>query len=106
MPDTVWNVSTASAPALRAAAPAALTAPAVPIESPQFTLRPRELPSEALDGVEKASHPAAWTASDRAEPEPTIEITIGRIEVKAPPQPPAPRARPARPGPRVSLTEY
>ena len=70
------------------------------------SLVPREVLRETLGGASEASQAAGWTAGERAEPEPTIEITIGRIEVKAPPQPPAPPARPARPGPRISLNEY
>ncbi|HEX3530697.1 MAG TPA: hypothetical protein VH988_26840 [Thermoanaerobaculia bacterium] len=69
-------------------------------------MTPRFAHREDAGGPRQDFSPAAWTADDRAEPEPTIEITIGRIEVKAPPPPPAPRPRPARPGPRVSLNEY
>ncbi len=71
----------------------------------EFSLTPRFAHREDAVGSRQDFPPVAWTGDDGAEPEPTIEITIGRIEVKAPP-PPAPRARPARPGPRVSLTEY
>jgi len=39
---------------------------------------------------------------------PTIQVTVGRIEVRAitPPAPPAPRTKPARPGPALSLVDY
>jgi len=80
------------------------SAPLRPAE--EFSLTPRFAHREDAVGPRQDFPPAAWTAGDRAEPEPTIEITIGRIEVKAPPPPPAPRARPARPGPRISLNEY
>ncbi len=38
----------------------------------------------------------------------TIQVTIGRIEVRAimPPAPPAPRTKPARTGPTLSLEDY
>ena len=50
------------------------------------------------------------SAEPEAKPEgtPTIQVTIGRVEVRAitPPATPAPRTRPARPGPALSLDDY
>jgi hypothetical protein len=49
----------------------------------------------------------AWEEGQAGQaPEPTIRVTIGRIEVRAtaPAPPPAPAARPA--GPRLTLEEY
>lgn len=39
---------------------------------------------------------------------PTIRVTIGRVDVRAimPPAPPAPRSRPSRSGPTLSLEDY
>jgi hypothetical protein len=85
-----------------------LREPETRMEEPlvRSSLVPREVLHEAFGGASEAPQAAGWIAGERVEPEPTIEITIGRIEVKAPPQPPAPRPRPARPGPRISLNEY
>lgn len=49
---------------------------------------------------------AGWGRSAAEASEPTIRVTIGRIEVRAttPAPPPAPAARPA--GPRLTLEEY
>jgi hypothetical protein len=54
----------------------------------------------------KAPAPAEPTAAPK--PTPTIKVTIGRIEVRAimPPAPPAPRTKPARTGPTLSLEDY
>jgi hypothetical protein len=95
------------APASSAPAPGEpLSRAAPPRSAEEFSLTPRFAHREDAVGPRQDFPLAAWTADDRAEPEPTIEITIGRIEVKAPPHPPAPPARPARPGPRISLNEY
>ncbi|HEU4792604.1 MAG TPA: hypothetical protein VFS96_03005 [Nitrolancea sp.] len=40
------------------------------------------------------------------EREPAIQVTIGRIEVRAVIQPPTPRQRPTPPAPKVSLDDY
>jgi hypothetical protein len=43
----------------------------------------------------------------RADPEPTVHVTIGTVEIKAGARSTPPRPRPASPAvPRVGLTEY
>jgi hypothetical protein len=51
-------------------------------------------------------HEGDWEGVRNQAPEPTIRVTIGRIEVRAtaPAPPPAPAARPT--GPRLTLEEY
>src|SRR5579883_878429 len=78
------------------------------------------LPQSALPGASRSRANIRWAAADAATnqhelspegaapvtPAPTIQVTIGRIEVRATQPPPAQRQVP-RPGPRmVSLEEY
>ena len=58
--------------------------------------------------VEPAAPVPAVLPKAMRKPAPTIQVTIGRIEVRAItlPAPPAPRFKPARPGPALSLDDY
>jgi len=66
-------------------------------------ISPSALPRRMVMGLRGVGSPQATTA-----PQPTVQVTIGRIEVRAvtPPSPPAPRAAAARPGPQLSLDDY
>jgi hypothetical protein len=71
--------------------------PEAPVEAPAARpLQPRA-------GRLQPGWPAATQPPEPAKP-PTLQITIGRVEVKAM-QPPAP-AQPKRPGPVLSLSDY
>jgi hypothetical protein len=60
-----------------------------------------------VPSVEPAAAPSGQP-SGRGEPAPTIQVTIGRVEVRAisPPQREAPRPRPTRPESVLTLDEY
>jgi hypothetical protein len=51
------------------------------------------------------ARPARREAGDGAATRPVVQVTIGRVEVRAVP-PPVPAASPEPVGPRVSLEEY
>ncbi|HYN19682.1 MAG TPA: hypothetical protein VE078_01890 [Thermoanaerobaculia bacterium] len=73
------------------------------------SLVPRSAPRDTATRAAEPTLAAAWEAAGKAgedESGPTIHVTIGRIEVKAPPHPAPPPARPARQRPRVTLSEY
>lgn len=83
-----------------------------PGESPrQQILRPRVVLSEekfprAVEAPLKGGDPRR-KATESATATPTIRVTIGRVEVRANlPPAPAPRSKPARPGPMLSLADY
>jgi hypothetical protein len=61
----------------------------------------------AFPSIEPATPPSGQP-SGRGEPAPTIQVTIGRVEVRAitPPQREAPRRRPTRPESVLTLDEY
>jgi hypothetical protein len=62
-------------------------------------------PRQAEAGPQRERSEAGPRAASPAQPEPTIRITIGRIEVRAEQQPPR-RPVPARRGPALSLADY
>lgn len=66
----------------------------------QPVIRPAPVQSPTFPAPEK---PAVTPSEPRS-----IQVRIGRIEVRAitPPAPPAPRTMPARPGPALSLDDY
>jgi hypothetical protein len=57
------------------------------------------------DGRRNEPRPAPANGADAEPPEPVIQVTIGRIEVRAAPAGPAP-ARPAPTAPRMTLEDY
>ncbi|MFE4748957.1 hypothetical protein ACFRIB_01480 [Streptomyces mirabilis] len=120
LPSTLpWTRTAPSAPAPRArpvASPAApATAPRVPLSvtPPLPATRapvPAEPPGPPLLGVPPSAGPLADPArlAPPAEPAPVIQVTIGRIEVRAaaPPSPPGPRRRAPERRPALDLGTY
>ncbi len=83
------------------------TSPASVEPQQPLPLRPRSARAEELPTVEPDRHAALPPSLEASEPSETVvQVSIGRIDVRAA-QPAAPERRPARPsGPRLTLTDY
>ncbi len=91
---------------LRAAIPSDPPVPSlVPAAKPAMLVVPSASRSQKLDDPEAANFPASSYISQASEP--SIRVSIGRVEVRAVfPTPPPRRAQPARPKPSLSLDDY
>jgi hypothetical protein len=77
----------------------------VPAAKPPMLVVPSSSRSQKLDDPEAANFPASSYISQTSEP--SIRVSIGRVEVRAIfPTPPPRRAPPARPKPSLSLDDY
>jgi len=87
-----------------AVAPAPIEAPAL-VEAPRPTVV-TPLPRPTLSSARGLTRRPAAPVMTSAPPAPAIQVTIGRIEVRAVQSPSAPARRQGPAGPRLSLEEY
>lgn len=100
----------AATPVVREAAARRTPPPPEPAKAPPvgpIETQPAARPAQAAPEPTLAVSPSFPTLARRDAPEPTVRVTIGRIDVRAvrPVEPPEPRKKP-RPEPGMSLEEY
>jgi hypothetical protein len=79
--------------------------PLQPVSAPQRSPQPRGEPEPTLEPTQTRRDDSAAPSLEEASSAPTIQVTIGRVEVRAIVPSPPPPARPA-PRPHLSLDDY